>query len=326
MKVTVIIPNYNGCHYMGPCLTSLKEQTFKDFQVLVVDNASTDESVAYVKEHCPDIRVIELDKNYGFSKAVNVGIRHSKTPYVILLNNDTKADPHYIEEMVKAIERSPRIFSVSSKMVQMYHPELIDSAGDLYTLTGWGVCRGAGRPVTNYMEPDEVFSACAGAAIYRRQVFKKIGLFDENHFAYLEDIDIGYRAKIFGYRNMYCPTALVYHVGSGTSGSKYNSFKVRLSARNNIYLNYKNMPFFQLLLNFLPLLGGYLLKYGFFIRLGFGKDYRDGILEGLKKRKDQQKVPFRMRRLPNYLRIETELVRHTFSYVKDWTTRKTTGR
>lgn len=326
MKVTVIIPNYNGCHYMEPCLTSLKEQTFKDFQILVVDNASTDESVAYVKEHCPDIRVIVLDKNYGFSKAVNVGIRHSKTPYVILLNNDTKADPHYIEEMVKAIEQSPRIFSVSSKMVQMYHPELIDSAGDLYTLTGWGVCRGVGRPVTNYTEPDEVFSACAGAAIYRRQVFKKIGLFDENHFAYLEDIDIGYRAKIFGYRNMYCPTALVYHVGSGTSGSKYNSFKVRLSARNNIYLNYKNMPFFQLLLNFLPLLGGYLLKYGFFIRLGFGKDYRDGILEGLKNRKDLQKVPFRARRLHNYLRIEMELVRHTFSYLKDWTTRKTTGR
>ncbi len=129
-----------------------------------------------MRENCPDARVIALDKNYGFSKAVNVGIRHSKTPYVILLNNDTKADPHYIEEMVKAIERSPRIFSVSSKMIQMYHPDLIDSAGDLYTLTGWGVCRGVGRPVSNYVENDQVFSACAGASIYRRQVFKKIGL------------------------------------------------------------------------------------------------------------------------------------------------------
>lgn len=326
MKVTIIIPNYNGYRFMEPCLSSLKKQTFKDFRTLIVDNASADGSVEYVREHYPEIELITLDKNYGFSRAVNIGIRHSRTPYVILLNNDTAVDPYYIEEMVKAIEQSPRIFSVSSKMIQTYHPELIDSAGDLYTLTGWGVCRGVGRPISNYSQSDEVFSACAGAAIYRRQVFKKIGLFDEKHFAYLEDIDVGYRAKIFGYRNMYCPTALVYHVGSGTSGSKYNSFKVKLSARNNVYLNYKNMPLLQLLVNFLPLLGGYLLKYAFFVKIGFGKDYADGIREGLKTRKTLRKVPFRIRRLPNYVRIEAELARNMFSYTKDWVTRKTTGK
>ncbi len=325
MKVTIIIPNYNGCHFMEPCLASLKNQTFKDYGILVVDNASTDGSVEFVKENYPEIEVIALKENYGFSKAVNIGIRRSRTPYVILLNNDTTADPHYLEEMVKAIEQSPRIFSVSSKMIQMYHPELIDSAGDLYTLTGWGVCRGVGRPVSNYTENDEVFSACAGAAIYRRQVFKKIGLFDENHFAYLEDIDVGYRAKIFGYRNMYCPTALIYHVGSGTSGSKYNSFKVKLSARNNVYLNYKNMPFLQLLINFIPLVFGYLVKYAFFVKIGFGKDYKEGVLEGLRTRHEQRKVPFRIRYLGNYVRIEGELIRHTFSYVKDWVIRKTSG-
>jgi GT2 family glycosyltransferase len=326
MKVTIIIPNYNGYRFMDPCLSSLKKQTFKDFRTLIVDNASADGSVEYVREHYPEIDLITLDKNYGFSRAVNIGIRHSRTPYVILLNNDTTVDPYYIEEMVKAIEQSPRIFSVSSKMIQMYHPELIDSAGDLYTLTGWGVCRGVGRPISNYSKSDEVFSACAGAAIYRRQVFKKIGLFDEKHFAYLEDIDVGYRAKIFGYRNMYCPTALVYHVGSGTSGSKYNSFKVKFSARNNVYLNYKNMPLLQLLVNFLPLLGGYLLKYAFFVKIGFGKDYADGIREGLKTRKTLRKVPFRIRRLPNYVRIEAELARNMISYTKDWVTRKTTGK
>ncbi len=326
MKVTIIIPNYNGYRFMEPCLSSLKKQTFKDFRTLIVDNASADGSVEYVREHYPEIELITLDKNYGFSRAVNIGIRHSRTPYVILLNNDTTVDPYYIEEMVKAIEQSPRIFSVSSKMIQTYHPELIDSAGDLYTLTGWGVCRGVGRPISNYSKSDEVFSACAGAAIYRRQVFKKIGLFDEKHFAYLEDIDVGYRAKIFGYRNMYCPTALVYHVGSGTSGSKYNSFKVKLSARNNVYLNYKNMPLLQLLVNFLPLLGGYLLKYAFFVKIGFGKDYADGIREGLKTRKTLRKVPFRIRRLPNYVRIEAELARNMISYTKDWVTRKTTGK
>ena len=322
MDVTIIIPNYNGKHFMKPCLDSLEHQTFTRFKILVVDNASTDGSLAYMKEHYPDIKVIALHKNYGFSKAVNVGIRHADTPYVILLNNDTTVDPHYIEEMVKAISRSPRIFSVSSKMIQMYHPELIDSAGDLYTLIGWGICRGSGRPITNYNEPSRVFTACAGAAIYRRSVFHKIGCFDESHFAYLEDIDVGYRAKIYGYQNLYYPSALVYHVGSGTSGSKYNSFKVRLSARNSVYLNYKNMPFIQLMINILPLTAGYFIKYLFFVKTGFGKDYREGVMEGLKTLKAQKKVPFRLKHLGNYFLIEAELIVNTFAYARDWFTRK----
>ena len=176
--------------------------------------------------------------------------------------------------------------------------------------------------MSNYTEADEIFTACAGAAIYRRSAFSKIGYFDENHFAYLEDIDIGYRAKIYGYKNTYCPTALVYHVGSGTSGSKYNSFKVKLSARNNIYLNYKNMPILQLILNFFPLLTGYVVKYAFFIKKGFGKDYKEGIIEGLQTMKAQKKVKFQLRHLTNYIKIELELIIHTFAYVKDWTTRK----
>lgn len=322
MKITIIIPNYNGKHFMEPCLASLDKQTCKDFRILVVDNASTDGSIEYMKEHYPDIRIIALDQNYGFSKAVNIGIRHSSTPYVILLNNDTTVDPRFVDEMKKAIERSPRIFSVSSKMIQMYHPELIDSAGDLYTLIGWGVCRGTGRPVSNYTKTDEIFSACAGASIYRRCVFSKIGYFDENHFAYLEDIDIGYRAKIYGYKNMYCPFALVRHVGSGTSGSKYNAFKVKLSARNNIYVNYKNMPLLFLILNFIPLLTGYFVKYIFFLKTGWGKEYKEGILEGLRTMKAQKKVPFRLSRLHNYILIELELIRYTFTYARDWFTRK----
>ena len=322
MKVTIIIPNYNGKHFMEPCLASLKEQTFRDFKILVVDNASSDGSVAYMKTEYPDIEVIALDQNYGFSKAVNVGIEHSTTPYVILLNNDTTVDPHYVEEMVKAIEKSPRIFSVSSKMIQMYHPELIDSAGDLYTLMGWGVCRGTGRPISNYNEADEIFTACAGAAIYRRSAFEKIGYFDENHFAYLEDIDVGYRAKIYGYKNMYCPTALVYHVGSGTSGSKYNSFKVKLSARNSVYLNYKNMPLLQLAVNLLPILLGMGLKYMFFKKKGFGRDYAAGVKEGLATAKRCRKVPYSRERLKNYLAIEWELITGTFIYVYEFAARR----
>ena len=322
MKVTIVIPNYNGKHFMEPCLSSLSEQTYKDFHILVIDNASSDGSIEYMEENYPDIELIKLQKNFGFSKAVNIGIQHSRTPYVILLNNDTTVDTRYVEEMVKAIEKSPKIFSVSSKMIQMYHPELIDSAGDLYTLSGWGVCRGCGRPVSNYQKYDEIFTACAGAAIYRRSVFDEIGYFDENHFAYLEDIDIGYRARIYGYYNMYCPTALVYHVGSGTSGSKYNSFKVKLAARNNLYLNYKNMPALQLVLNFIPLAIGYFVKYLFFCKIGFGKDYKEGFIEGLQTAKLQKKVKFQFKHLGNYLVIEIDLIKYTFDYIKDWFSRK----
>lgn len=322
MKLTIIIPNYNGKHFMKPCLDSLMRQTYPGFQILVVDNASTDGSLEFMRENYPEIEVLSLDQNYGFSSAVNAGIRHASTPYVILLNNDTTADPRYVEEMLKTIESSPCIFSVSSKMIQMYRPDLIDSAGDLYTLLGWGVCRGTGRPVTNYTNSDEIFTACAGAAIYRRKVFQKIGYFDESHFAYLEDIDIGYRAKIYGYKNMYCPTALVFHVGSGTSGSKYNSFKVKLSARNSVWLNYKNMPLIQLCINFLPLLAGYFVKTLFFCKIGFGKDYLTGLSEGIRSLSSCKKVPFRFSHLPAYLKIEYELIKYTFIYIQDWVKRK----
>ena len=231
-------------------MEALNRQTYKDFSVLVVDNGSTDGSTEWLKER--GIPSIFLETNTGFSGAVNAGIRKAETPYVILLNNDTKADPDYVGELVRAIEKSPKIFSVSSRMIQMHHPDFMDDAGDMYSVLGWAYQRGVGQPTGRYDSPARVFSACAGAAIYRRDVFEKIGYFDEMHFAYLEDIDVGYRAKIYGYDNIYCPAAKIFHVGSGTSGSKYNSFKVKLAARNNVYLNYKNMPAGQLLMNAIP--------------------------------------------------------------------------
>ena len=240
IKTTIIIPNYNGLSFMEPCFESLKEQTVRDFKVLVVDNGSTDGSVEWLKEH--RVPSIFLKENTGFSGAVNTGIRAADTPYVLLLNNDTRVEPGFVAAMERAMDQSPKIFSVSSRMIQMYHPELLDDAGDMYSILGWAYQRGVGRSVNLYQKSCRVFSACAGAAIYRRAVFDEIGLFDELHFAYLEDIDVGWRAKLYGYDNVYCPDAAVYHVGSGTSGSRYNSFKVRLAARNCIYLNYKNMP------------------------------------------------------------------------------------
>ncbi len=321
MKVTVIIPNYNGIEYLKECLKSLKAQTFKDFTVIVVDNCSTDGSPEYIKKYYPEIRLFEMDKNYGFSVAVNKGIRKSRTPYVILLNNDTVVHKNYMNELYNHINSSKKIFSVSSRMISYYNRGIIDDAGDLYSVVGWAFQQGIGQPVEKFDTPCRVFSACAGAAIYRREVFKKIGLFDEMHFAYLEDIDVGYRARIEGYRNEYCPSAMVYHIGSATSGSKYNDFKVRLAARNSVYLNYKNMPFLQLAINFFPLLAGTAVKAVFFQKKGYGSVYCRGILEGLKTVHNCRKVKFRWKNLINYIIIEGELIKNTFLYAKDFLAR-----
>lgn len=319
-KVTVIIPNYNGMQFLEPCMKALERQTCQDFDILAVDNGSADGSVEWLKAH--QVPSIFLADNTGFSGAVNVGIQAVKTPYVILLNNDTEAEPEYVAELLAAIEASPRIFSVSPKMIQMHHRELMDDAGDMYSLMGWAYQRGVGQEIGRYDRPCHIFAACGGAAIYRREIFEEIGYFDEMHFAYLEDIDVGYRAKIAGYYNRYCPTAVVYHVGSGTSGSKYNSFKVRLAARNNVYLNYKNMPLPQLAVNSLPILAGILCKYGFFRKLGFEKDYVEGILEGIRTVRDTHKVPYRKTHLGNYLAIEWELIYGAFLYIWEFSRRQ----
>lgn len=319
-KVTIIIPNYNGLSFMEPCMAALERQTCRDFDVLVVDNGSTDGSVEWLEER--EISSIFLAENTGFSGAVNTGIRAADTPYVILLNNDTEVEPDYVEQLLRAIEGSPRIFSVSPKMIQMYHRDLMDDAGDMYSIMGWAYQRGVGQEIGRYDRPCHIFSACAGAAIYRREVFEEIGYFDEMHFAYLEDIDVGYRAKIAGYYNRYCPQAVVYHVGSGTSGSKYNSFKVRLAARNNVYLNYKNMPPLQLALNSLPIALGILGKYGFFKKLGFEKDYVEGIFEGIRTAHKTKRVPYRGDRLSNYLAIEWELIYGAALYIYEFSRRQ----
>ena len=320
ITTTIIIPNYNGLKFMDECIRSLNAQTYPNFRTLVVDNGSTDGSVEWLKEH--QIDTIFLPENTGFSGAVNVGIKAADTPYVLLLNNDVRVDEYFVAEMVRAIGQSERIFSVSSRMIQMYHPDRLDDAGDMYSLLGWAYQRGVGRDLTHDRRSSRVFSACAGAAIYRREVFEEIGSFDEMHFAYLEDIDVGYRARIAGYDNIYCPAALVWHVGSGTSGSKYNSFKVKLAARNNVYLNYKNMPLFQLVLNSLPLGLGILVKYAFFRKIGFGKDYIDGLKEGFKTAKQCRKVKYDKKHLKNYLAIEWGLCTGTLLYIREFLARQ----
>lgn len=314
-QVTVIIPNYNGAAYIENCLKSLSEQTFRDFDILVIDNASSDGSADLVAECSPDARLVRLDQNYGFCRAVNEGIRRVEAPYLILLNNDTVCDSHFVEELFLAIRRDEKIFSVASKMMQMYRPERIDGAGDLYCALGWAFARGKDRSGKYCERECNVFSACGGAAIYRRDLFEQIGYFDELHFTYLEDVDVGYRARIMGYRNRYTPGAIVYHAGSGSTGSRYNSFKVRIAARNSWYVIYKNMPALQILLNLPFFLIGFGVKALFFICKGYGREYLSGMKRGYLMCVSGRKFPFSARFFGNYCKIQLELWGNMFRRV-----------
>lgn len=305
-EVSIVIPNYNGKHFLENCLKTVFAQTIENQEVIVVDNGSTDGSLEYL-ETFPGVRVIELDKNYGFCHAVNEGIRASESEYVILLNNDTEVDENFSAELLRAIREDEKIFSCSSRMIRFHDREHMDDAGDYYCALGWAFGRGKGGLVKNYEKPANIFASCAGAAIYRKKMFESLGYFDEKHFAYLEDIDIGYRARIHGYRNVYAPKAVVYHVGSGFSGSAHNAFKVKLSARNSVYLAYKNMPFLQIILNSPFLLSGHLIKWLFFLKKGLGKEYVSGVREGFSLCKKEKKVRFLWKNLPNYLIIQLEL-------------------
>lgn len=313
-KVSVIIPNYNGEKYLRGCIESLRKQDDLDFETIIIDNASQDSDYKWLNEY-KDIIFKRLDKNYGFSPAVNVGIKMAQGEYVLLLNNDTVVEKDFVRQMVKAIEKDKRIFGVSSKMIAYQDHSIMDDAGDEYTVLGWAYKTGDGKPVEEFIKSRKVFSACAGAALYRKRVFDEMGLFDETFFAYMEDVDVSYRARIYGYYNVYCPEAKVYHIGSATSGSKYNEFKVRLAARNNVYVPYKNMPLLQLILNLPALFIGTFVKYIWFHKKGFGKVYKEGLIEGFKSLSKVKKVPYKWKHLTHYLHIEWLLIKNTFKYI-----------
>lgn len=307
MEVSVVIPNFNGIAFLDSVLASLEGQTLNNFEVILVDNGSTDGSCSFVTANYPWVHLIELSENFGFCGAVNAGIRAAKAPYVLLLNNDTEVKEDFVEEMLAAIGRHKNAFSCGARMVQYHDRDKLDDVGNYYCALGWSFARGRGKDIHAYETEDRIFSACAGAAIYRKKILEKIGYFDEEHFAYLEDTDIGYRARIYGYENWYAPKAIVYHVGSGTSGSRYNQFKTRYSSRNNIYLIYKNMPLLQIILNLPFLVAGFLVKFLFFAVKGMGKEYAAGIKNGFSISMKNKKVPFRMKHLPNYCKIQLEL-------------------
>ncbi len=245
--VSVVIVNWNGRHLLGECLDSLRAQSFRDFEVIVVDNGSRDDSASFIRDRYPDVKLIALPDNRGFAGGNNAGIRATSGKYVALLNNDTKADADWLANLAKEAEAAgPATSMWASKILSYFHPDIIDNVGLLLYPDGLG--RGKGRLEMDrgqYDRPTEAFfpSGCAG--LYRRSMLDEIGLFDEEFFAYADDVDLGLRGRLAGWSCRYVPAAKVYHKYSSSS-SAYSPIKAFLAERNRIWVLLKYFPFFSI--------------------------------------------------------------------------------
>lgn len=276
--IEIIIPNWNGEGMLRHCLQSLRQQTFSGFTVTVVDNGSRDGSVELVQQEFPEIRLIRFADNTGFSVAVNTGIEAARAPWLLLLNNDMEVAPDCLEHLRQAIARYPEYEFFALKMMNYHRRELVDGAGDAVLRGGVGYRLGTMElDGEDYRHDRETFGACAGAALYAKELFTRVGLFDNDFFAYLEDVDLNMRARRSGSRCLFVARAIVYHIGSASSGSKINELTVRLSTRNNIYVLAKNYPF-SLLLRFLPAIAVYQLAWLLFcLKKGMLRAYLSGL-------------------------------------------------
>jgi hypothetical protein len=245
--VTVIVPNLNGRDMLELILRSLDSQTFHDFEIVVVDNGSDDDSLEYLRRERPDVGVVALDRNYGFSVAANRGIERARGELVALVNNDMELDARFLEELVAALDAHPSAASAAAKMLGFHDRTLIDGAGDVMSWSGAALRRGHGeRDRDLYDAPISIFGACGGAVMYRRDALETVGLLDEDLFGYLEDVDWSFRAQLRGYSCRYVPGARAYHVGGVTYG-RMGDFALFLIHRNQVTVVLKNFPLPRLL-------------------------------------------------------------------------------
>jgi GT2 family glycosyltransferase len=236
----VVIPNWNGAQHLPICLASLRQQTHLHIEVILVDNASTDDSLALLARDYPEVIVVALKENCGFAGACNAGIFASKGEFVALLNNDTEVDPDWAAAVVGAFERHPRAGLMASKMLLFDRRDTFHTAGDFYRVDGIPGNRGVWQKDEGQFDREEyVFSACGGGAAYRRSMLEQIGLLDEDFFFSCEDLDLAWRAQLAGWKCVYAPDAVVYHKLKSTGGGPTASYH---DGRNFIWLIAKNYP------------------------------------------------------------------------------------
>jgi GT2 family glycosyltransferase len=238
--LSIIIPNWNGARHLPTCLNSLRRQTYPHMEVIVVDNASTDESPVLVQRDYPEVKLIRLDYNHGLTGGVNRGIQLARGEVIAPLNNDTEVTPGWAEALVTALLNHPDAGMAASKMLLFDRRDTLHSAGDAYGVDGIPVNRGVWQPDQRQFDGDEyVWGGCGGAVAYRRAMLDDIGLFDEDLFMYCEDVDLNWRAQLAGYHCVFAPQAVVYHHLSATGGGEIASF---YTGRNTVWVLVKNYP------------------------------------------------------------------------------------
>lgn len=239
-RVSVVIPTWNGAALLEDALESLLQQTFRDFETIIVDNGSTDGTEERLSPVYPATRWIRLDENRGFAEAVNIGIRAAVGEIIILMNNDTEADPRWMAALVEALDKHPDVAVCASKMLDYKDRTRIDSAGIQLGLFASGIGQGESDG-PRFELSRYVFGACAGGAAYRREAFETVGLFDESFVAYFEDVDLAARLQFTGERCLYVPGAVIYHRGSATS-NRIPDTKFYLMMRNSLIVFLRYMP------------------------------------------------------------------------------------
>mgnify|MGYP000432702724 CR=1 FL=1 len=240
--ISVVVLNWNGYQVLEGCLRSLNDQTYQPLEIIVVDNASTDGSVDFLRQKFQDINLIINGKNLGFGGGNNIGIRASHGKYIMILNNDTRVDPKCVEELKRSIEKDDRYGVCASKILLECKPDIIDGVGIVVCPDGLSFGRGRLEKKDRYDEEEEIFFASDCACLYRREMLEDIGLYDEDFFAYADETDMGWRARLAGWKCIYSPKAIVYHLHSVSSGGRYSSFKAFLVERNRIWVALKNFP------------------------------------------------------------------------------------
>lgn len=282
-KVEVILVNWNGKKIISECLDGLRQQTYRDFVITVVDNGSSDGSVEWIKKQYPEVHVIPLDHNSGFCMGNNMALAKVKTEYVALLNNDAVAFPEWLSEMLTTLEKNPEAGFAASQILFYDDPEIIDRAGDSYTIAGVGRFRGRDIPAMKYNgSPQWVFGASAAAALYRVRMLQDIGFFDEDFFLIHEDVDLSFRAQLAGYKCIYVPSAKVLHKVSNSIG-KDSDVSVYYGHRNLEWVFLKNMPakliplslFFHIIYD--------MAAFIYFILGGKGKTFLRAKIDALKQ-------------------------------------------
>ncbi|MDI7274450.1 MAG: glycosyltransferase family 2 protein [Anaerolineae bacterium] len=237
---SVIIPNWNGARFLPTCLDALRRQSLPGAEVIVVDNASQDDSLALLQRDYPEVRVIALAENRGFSGGVNAGIRAASGDVLALLNNDTEATPGWLEALVRALDEHPDAGAAASKILVFDRRNRIHSAGDSFRTDGLPANRGVWQEdAGQYDRQEYVFGGCGGAVAYRRRMLDEVGLLDESLFMFCEDVDLAWRAQLAGWRCIYVPTAVVYHHVSATGGGATASY---YTGRNTIWVLARDLP------------------------------------------------------------------------------------